>query len=260
MKVVAVFLVAQILVSLAFSSDASKSAVSIPGGRFTPLYGFGKKEKREYQVAPFYVDRVPVTRKKFHQFVLKHSEWSKSKVDSIYADKSYLNGLILTEKTADLPITHISWFAAQAYCETMGGRLPTVLEWEFIAAASETKADATRDPVFVDQILKWYSKPTNNRGSRKVGAEPANYYGVQDLHGLIWEWTADFNSVFVSGDNRQDGDKSMAAVCGAGATDASNRSDYAAFMRYAMRSSVEARFSQANLGFRCAYDKKGEFK
>lgn len=259
-KIVALFLISQIAGNFGFSSDALKSPVSIPGGRFTPLYGFGKKEKREYQISPFYVDRVPVTRKKFHQFVLKHPEWSKGKVDPIYADKSYLNGLTLTGKWAEFPVTHVSWFAAQAYCETMGGRLPTVLEWEFVAAASETKADATRDPFFIDRILKWYSKPANNRGLRRVGEESPNYYGVQDLHGLIWEWTADFNSVFVSGDNRQDGDKSMAAVCGAGATDASNRSDYAAFMRYAMRSSVEARFSQPNLGFRCAYDKKGAFK
>jgi formylglycine-generating enzyme required for sulfatase activity len=125
-----------------------------------------------------------------------------------------------------------------------------------VAAASEIKANASRDPDFVEQILKWYSLPAGMQKLREVGQGHPNFYGLYDLHGLVWEWTQDFNSVFVTGDNRQDGDKSLATVCGAGATDASSRSDYAAFMRYAMRSSVEARFSQGNLGFRCAYDKK----
>lgn len=232
------------------------SVVRIPGGKFTPLFGFGKKEKREYSVAPFFVDRVPVSRREFLDFTQKNPAWSRKKVNSLFADENYLRDFAVQGKSARFPVTHVSWFAAQAYCESEGGRLPTVLEWEFMAAASEGKADASQDPDFMARILEWYSKPGNNLGLREVGKSVPNFYGVQDLHGLIWEWTSDFNSVFVTGDNRQDGDKSTASVCGAGSTDASTRSDYAAFMRYAMRSSVEARFAQPNLGFRCAYDKR----
>ena len=90
-----------------------------------------------------------------------------------------------------------------------------------------------------------------------VGQKPANVYGVKDLHGLVWEWTLDFNSVFVTGDNRQDGDKVKDLFCGDGATGAARREDYAAFMRYAMRSSLKADNGTANLGFRCAYDAPG---
>lgn len=86
-----------------------------------------------------------------------------------------------------------------------------------------------------------------------MGAHKPNFYGVSDMHGLVWEWTSDFNSVFINGDNRQDGDKSSGMVCGAGATGSNSREDYAAFMRYAMRSSLQAQFAQPNVGFRCAY-------
>lgn len=241
-------------------SDAAvspRSAVQVPEGKFRPLYGFGKKEIREYRVGAFFIDRYPVTRGEFLEFVRKYPDWSKARVAPIYADDGYLKDLKKSHRQTRHPVTWVSWYAAQAFCEARGGRLPTVLEWEYAAAASETKPNAMEDPVFVERILRWYAEPSGLGTLRPVGSGAANYYGIHDLHGLVWEWTADFNSVFVTGDNRQDGDKSLASVCGAGATDASSRSDYAAFMRYATRSSVEARYSQANLGFRCAYDSNG---
>ncbi len=252
---VAVFFAAlRMLCSVGVAANL-QNVVSIPGGKFTPLYGFGELVRQEQQVDPFSMDRLPVTRTEFRRFVSSYSRWSKEKIDPLFADENYLKDFRMTGVLGHYPVTYVSWFAAQAFCEARKGRLPSVLEWEFVAAASQTKANATQDPEFVDDILKWYSKPSNKRGLRPVGGGVPNFYGVQDLHGLNWEWTSDFNSVFVTGDNRQDGDKSSAAVCGAGASKASNRSDYAAFMRYAMRSSVEARFAQPNLGFRCAYDK-----
>ncbi len=256
MKAVSVlFIISVVAFSSALAVNTPPGAVPIPGGKFTPLYGFGKQDtQREYQVEPFFVDKHPVTREQYQRFLASHPEWSKKRVDPLYTDENYLKDLNLSGKRRHYPVTYVSWFAAQAYCEAKDGRLPSVLEWEFMAAASQTKANASRDPEFVEEILRWYSKPSGNAGLNPVGSHAPNLYGVQDLHGLIWEWTLDFNSVFVSGDNRQDGDKSTAAVCGAGPTNASNRSDYAAFMRYAMRSSVQARFAQPNLGFRCAYD------
>ena len=76
------------------------------------------------------------------------------------------------------------------------------------------------------------------------------------MHGLVWEWTADFNSVFVSGDNRRGGDKQTNLFCGAGAENSTDRANYAAYVRYALRSSLQAKFTSENLGFRCAYDRE----
>lgn len=237
-------------------ANQNDQIIKIPGGKFTPLFGFGKKETREYLVRPFWVDRKPVSRRQFLEFTKKNPEWSKEKINSLYSDMNYLRDFSTKGPKAFHPATNVSWYAADAYCLSKGGRLPSVLEWEYIAAASESNTNALTDPTFVEGILAWYSKPGNMQGQRIVGARAPNIYGVYDLHGLIWEWTSDFNSLFVSGDNRQDGDKSTSAICGGGAVDASSRSDYAAFMRYAMRSSLEASFSLSNLGFRCAYDRR----
>ena len=78
------------------------------------------------------------------------------------------------------------------------------------------------------------------------------------MHGVVWEWVYDFNSSFVTGDNRQDKDKLKDLFCGAGGEGAQDRINYAAFMRYALRSSLKASYKLMNLGFRCAYDEKNQ--
>src|SRR3546814_3916971 len=77
-------------------------------------------------------------------------------------------------------------------------------------------------------------------------------WGVQDLHGLVWEWTDDFSSLLVSSDNRVQGDADDLKFCGAGALSMDDRENYAVLMRVAMLSSLDAGNTTANLGFRCA--------
>lgn len=72
------------------------------------------------------------------------------------------------------------------------------------------------------------------------------------MHGLVWEWTLDFNSALVSGESRADAALERSLYCGAGASGAADFADYAAFMRFAHRASLEARYTSAGLGFRCA--------
>jgi len=151
-------------------------------------------------------------------------------------------------------VTHVSWFAAQAYCEAQGKRLPTIGEWEFVARASESSPDGSQEPGYNQRILDWYAKPNLNAS---IGLTPKNYWGVKDLHGLIWEWTEDFNSNLISGESRADASIDTSLYCAAAATDAADPSDYAAFMRYGFRSSLQARFTISNLGFRCAKNAEG---
>lgn len=231
----------------------------IAAGQFAPLYGLDTGQSA-LPVGEFWIDRLPVTNNQFKNFVDQHKEWDPTQVNVLLSDEGYLShwpdkGARRIPLEADLqaPVVHVSWFAAQAYCEFVGGRLPSVLEWEYVAAASETKQDASRDPEFVARILAWYSNPQGVHLS-SVGQTPANYWGVSDLHGLIWEWTSDFNSIFVAGDNRREDDRLKNLFCGDAATGAARREDYAAFMRYALRNSLQARFTLGNLGFRCAYD------
>lgn len=231
---------------------------TIKGGQFVPLYG-GPEDGSAISVDTFRLDEVPVTNEQYWKFIRDRREWDSSRRGTLLADVNYLahwnleRGEGPAPSPDDLlkPVTQVSWFAAQAFCESRGGRLPTVVEWEYAAAADEKKPDASRDPAFVQRILEWYSKPGT---VHRVGSLPANYWGVRDLHGNVWEWTYDFNSVFVSSDNRRLGEAMNNLFCGASATTATDRANYAAFMRYALRSSLEGHFTTANLGFRCAYD------
>lgn len=86
------------------------------------------------------------------------------------------------------------------------------------------------------------------------GVRRAQLWGVRDMHGLTWEWVEDFAGSLVSGDNRQLGDRETERFCGGASASAADVRNYAAFMRYAMRTSVEADYAIRNMGFRCASD------
>jgi len=80
-----------------------------------------------------------------------------------------------------------------------------------------------------------------------------NFWGVHDMHELVWEWTQDFNSVMISSESRSDG-KNNNLFCSSAAVGATDLMNYAAIMRYAFRSSVKGNYAINNLGFRCAKD------
>ena len=237
----------------------------IEGGLYRPLYRQPVPGARRdtllrrtvaQRVAPFEIDRTPVTNAQFLEFVRAHPEWRRSRVSRLYADASYL-----VHWRGDLelgpgapprsPVVHVSWFAARAYAAAQGGRLPTVAEWELVAAADGTRRDATRDPAFLARLREWYSRPAAPV-LPAVGRDAPDVWGVHDLHGLVWEWTLDFNSALVSGESRGDASLDRSLYCGAGASNAADFSDYAAFMRFAYRASLEAHYTTGQLGFRTA--------
>ena len=116
--------------------------------------------------------------------------------------------------------------------------------------ADEKSKDARTREEFNKYILGWYEK--NNTYTNSVGKTFKNYYGIYDMHGLVWEWTFDFNSIFLSGESRKDKDTDKELFCGSGSVNATDLMNYAAFMRYAFRGSVKANYTTKNLGFRCA--------
>ena len=186
-------------------------------------------------------------------------QWQRDRVPTVFADARYLSHwptstALRNDKTQlDQPVINVSWFAANAYCKAQGARLPTWHEWEYVAAADEVRRDARKDPAWRERILGWYSRPSSGTLPR-AGLQVADAYGLQDLHGLVWEWTDDFSSLLVSGDNRLQGDADKMKFCGAGALSMDDRENYAVLMRVAMLSSLEARDTTNSLGFRCAKD------
>ena len=232
--------------------------VGIPAGTHYPLYP-GKDEPEEVAIEAFQLDRHPVTNEQFLAFVWAEPEWRRSRIAGLFADDSYLrhwnSDLAFDAEHRDAPVTRVSWFAARAYANWIGRRLPTLAEWEYVAAASEDAASGRDEEGYNQRILTWYSRPTGAI-LRPVETEEANYYGLHDLHGLVWEWVGDFNTALVTGESRGDAGLDRNLFCGSGSIGAADPQDYAAFMRFAFRSSLEARYSVNNLGFRCAASAK----
>jgi formylglycine-generating enzyme len=225
----------------------------IGGGTYTPQFANGPSR---VAVRPFALDRMPVTRGEYLAFVQANPAWRRDRVRGVYAAPGYLADWPSelsagTARDARRPATRVSWFAARAYCASRGKRLPTTDEWEFAARASETAADATANPAFLARLLEL---STRRRADAVVGSTFRNVHGVWDLHGLAWEWTLDFNSLMVSDDSRATSGRDHPLFCAAGVIGAADPRNYAAYLRYGFRATLEGRTVQPGLGFRCAMD------
>jgi len=232
---------------------AAAGPAHVGPGIYHPAFPASPSE-RDIAVAGFWLDREPVTNADYLAFVHAVPAWSRDHARSLFVDKDYLGHWASSDGLGTAlpkaPVVRVSWFSARAYCAWRGGRLPREAEWELAAAADARHRDASADPTFQAQILRWYAKPTPAILPAVGGA--ANAWGVRDLHGLVWEWVEDFTASLVTSDSR---DPTRSQVCGAEAAASKDPSAYATFMRTAFRGSLDGRDTATSLGFRCAYDR-----
>jgi formylglycine-generating enzyme required for sulfatase activity len=226
----------------------------IPAGRYVPLFVNGRPS---VEVGAFRLDRHPVTRAEYLAFVRAQPRWRRDRVTGALAERGYLAGWpgplsVGSAADARRPVTEVSWFAARAFCSWRGARLPTTDEWEYAALASEGSRNASRDPAFIRRLLGLYRTPRPL--PPVVGSGFRNAYGVSDLHGVVWEWVLDFNSVLVSDDSRATSGRDHPLFCAAGVVGATDPNNFPAFLRYGFRAALQGRNTVASLGFRCALD------
>lgn len=238
--------------------SSSKKMMKIDSGSYRAF--IGKDSNNIIKVKSFYIDDSPVTNAEYLTFLKANPQWTRSKVLRLYADSTYLKhwkgDYQLPEKiNPDAPVTNVSWFAAEAYAKSVGKRLPTIEEWEYVGLADRSSKNASDKPHFTDFILREYQQRKSNMNKVVRQGEP-NFYGVYDMYGMVWEWTYDFNSVMMSGESRKDNTTNESLFCAGGAITASDLRNYAAFVRYALRGSIKANNCLNNLGFRCARDFK----
>jgi formylglycine-generating enzyme len=232
---------------------AEKKMVKIEGGNFKTFYV--SKTDKPIIVNPFLMDECAVTNAEFLEFVKANPAWSKSKVKRLFADSNYLKQWASdfeigksNKNIYNSPVVNVSWFAANAYCTWKNKRLPTLAEWEIAGNAPPKNTAYTS---VTDYIMHWYEKPSLPV-LPNVKTTYCNTYGLYDMHGLIWEWTFDFNSFINTGDSRNTTNDDGNLFCAGASINVTNREDYAAFLRYGFRGSLRGNYCVPSLGFRCA--------
>jgi formylglycine-generating enzyme required for sulfatase activity len=90
------------------------------------------------------------------------------------------------------PIANVNWGEAKAYCEWIGGRLPSEAEWEYAARGGKPGWKYPWGNVITPENAN-YSE-SGLKGTSPVRTYPRNGWGLHDMAGNLWEWTADWYS------------------------------------------------------------------
>src|SRR5688572_29854945 len=119
---------AALLAAMTSVAGAAPDTVAIPGGRYETVLPPAPGVKTA-EVAAFSLDIRPVTNADFARFVAANPRWRRDRVARVFADDGYLlhwrDATAPAAEAALQPVTRVSWFAASAYCESRGARLPT---------------------------------------------------------------------------------------------------------------------------------------
>jgi formylglycine-generating enzyme required for sulfatase activity len=137
----------------------------------------------------FYIDKYEVTNSAYKLFAAE----TKRETPWDWPAGNILKG------EERLPVTNVSWEDASAYCKWAGKRLPTEAEWEKAARGGldrkmfpwgDTGIKITGDGPTTPTRQRAHFKSGN--GPAAVGQYPVNGYGLYDMIGNVWEWTADW--------------------------------------------------------------------
>jgi formylglycine-generating enzyme required for sulfatase activity len=179
--------------------------------------------------------------------VLANPEWQKGRIDRKYHDGDYLKDWSANDYPSgkgNHPVAYVSWYAAKAYAQWAGKRLPAEAEWEFACRAGTSTA------------YWWGESFDENRANNGQGGTAAvgeerhkNAWGLYDMLGNVWEWTSSLYREYPyrSDDGRENQNASGSRVLRGGSW---------TFDPWYLRSGIRLRFSPEYcfnlLGFRCA--------
>ena len=166
--------------------------VRIAGGAFTGADG------ASVDLATFSLQRAEVTNGDYGRYLDAcpvGSTCGPRDLPSYWDDASYL------ETHRDYPVVAVSWGDASAYCQFVGARLPTAVEWEKAATGTDGRAypgGSTLDRPSVN-LLGPDHHDEKNRAAKQIATWPvsdgryardASPYGVLAMAGNVSEWTS----------------------------------------------------------------------
>ena len=172
------------------SDAASEGMVLILAGKFqmgSNGGSFDEKPVHTVYVDAFDMDAYEVTNAQYKKFVDANPQWGKDDIPSRYHDGNYLKHWTRNSHgRGDHPVVYVSWYAAMAYAEWAGKRLPTEAEWEKAARGG-----------LLGKKYPWGDLINSSKaaydvgGTTDVGTYPPNNYGLYDMAGNVWEWCLD---------------------------------------------------------------------
>ena len=177
--------------------ETPEGMVLIPAGSFemgSEERSAGTRPVHTVHLDAFLMDTHEVTNAQFKEFLDANPEWGKDNIEDRFFHEGYLwfwTGNDYPAGKADHPVGNVSWYAAMAYAEWAGKRLPTEAEWEYaarggLAGKKYPWGDDEPTPAHAN-----YGGNVNVGDTTPVGQYPANGYGLYDMAGNVWEWCLD---------------------------------------------------------------------
>lgn len=197
---VVIWMVLMLFISCITSNlNDETNMVMIPAGKFemghkgpVGLSEYDPQEdetpSHEVYLDAFYIDKYEVTNADFKKFIDANPDWQKDNV-RFQGNTTYLgdwNGNDYPEGRGKHPVS-VDWYAAMAYAEWVGKRLPTEAEWEKAARGGlKNKTYPWGDAI--NETLANYDV---NPSTVTVGSYAPNGYGLYDVAGNVEEWCLD---------------------------------------------------------------------
>ena len=150
--------------------------VEIPAGCFMMGCSLGDEACEE--------DENPQHRVTLPAFELLETEVTQDQYQAVIGSNPSQN-----TENGSFPVESVFWSEAAAFCTAVGGRLPTEAEWEYAARAGAATRFPCGDGAGCLPNVAWYAG--NVMAIQPVKTRNVSAWGLYDMNGNVWEWTAD---------------------------------------------------------------------